>query len=56
VDETEQQQDEFEMDCIIRSAHFYTLTPEQQELYLRHLEDQFNAVPSYVERLSNQNQ
>jgi len=57
VDKTNHQQqptttdeEKFDIDSLIRTAHFHTLTEQQQELYLRHLEDQFNAVPSYVER------
>ena len=33
-------------------AHLDKLTPQQQRLYTKHLEDQFNAVPSYLERFA----
>ena len=33
-------------------VHLDKLTPQQQAIYLKHMEDQFNAVPSYLERFT----
>jgi hypothetical protein len=38
------------IDEAYQRLRFESLTPEQQHFYLLHLEDQFDAVPSYFDR------
>jgi hypothetical protein len=38
------------MDEEYERLRFESMTPWQQEMYMRQIEDQFEAVPSYVSR------